>query len=68
MRIDKIDDWLKASQQLSERGYILWQTQFGIDSPEGFIARFMTPDDKQRRVEIVTKSPAVRDDALRYKP
>jgi hypothetical protein len=68
MRIDTMDDWLKAASRLSERGYILWQTQFDIDSPDGFIARFMTPDDKQRRLEIVTKDASVRDAMLRYKP
>ena len=68
MRIDSMDDWLKASHKLSERGYILWQTQFDIDSTEGFIARFMHPSGKGKPAEISTKSAAVRDALLRYKP
>ncbi len=68
MRIDSIDEWLKAAKQLSERGYTLWQTQFDIDSPEGFIARFMAPDGKRKPAEISTKSATVKQAVMRYKP
>lgn len=68
MQIDTIDKWHEIARQLSERGYSLFQTQYSIDDPNGFIARFMVNDsDKIPRIELVTFDAEVRDAMLRYK-
>lgn len=68
MRVDSIEKWSEVSVKLEARGYMLWQTQFGIESPNGFIARFMVPDDALKRVELVTFDAQVADAMVRYKP
>jgi hypothetical protein len=47
---------------------MLWQTQYDIDCPDGFIARFMTPDDSEPRLEHNTFDAKVRAAMIRYKP
>lgn len=68
MQIDTIDRWHEVARQLSERGYSLFQTQYDIDDPKGFVARFMVNEsEKVPQVELVTRSAVVRDAMLRYK-
>ena len=68
MLIDSLAQWADAAKSLSERGYARWQTQFDIDDPNGFHARFMVPDDSAPRVQLVTFNAEVRDAMMRYKP
>jgi hypothetical protein len=68
MRIDNLDQWADVAQHLSAHGYMLWQTQYDIDCPDGFIARFMTPDDSEPRLEHNTFDAKVRAAMIRYKP
>lgn len=56
--VDDIKVWEKAEQFLRDNGYMLWQTQYGWDTPEGYIARFMKGDN---RIEIITHSEEVAD-------
>lgn len=64
IKIDSLDAWLPLSEELSSHGYRLWQMQYGIDRPEGFIARFYS--DGMPAVEIVTFDAAVREAVLAY--
>ena len=55
MRVDSLERWEYVSQQLAARKYTLWQSQYGIDSPEGFIARFRCFSDATLpEVDVVT--------------
>ena len=66
MRIESLEKWAEASARLSEKGYNLYMTQYGIDRPEGFHAWFMLHETPG--VEIVTYSEEVRDAIYKNKP
>ena len=55
--IETMEQWGIFKDALVEKGYKLWQTQYGYDSPEGFHARF-SKDDKQ--VEVATHNTDVQ--------
>jgi hypothetical protein len=67
MRIDSIDEWHNVAQRLADDCYTLWQTQYDVDDEHGFIARYLTVDNRKPRLEFVTFNPIIRDAMLRYK-
>lgn len=66
IKIDSLDVWQTLSAELSSHGYRLWQMQYGIDRPEGFIARFYA--ESLPAVEIVTFDADVRHAVLAFGP
>lgn len=61
-RIEKMETWLIWKKRIIEKGYKLWQTQYGPNEPEGVIVGFMRDD---KRLEIVTHNPAVAEDIIK---
>ncbi len=62
--INQIDEWLTLKQFFLKNRYILWQTQYGWDLPQGFIARFQR---KSNQVEIRMRSKQAADDIMKSK-
>ena len=58
-RFEHMDKWLPMKQAIKDKGYTLWQTQYGWDLPEGYIARFMKGD---KRLEVVTHNREIAED------
>ena len=59
--IESLDNWNILKQALINKGYRLWQMQYGYDRPEGFHAWFMKDD---KNVEIITHDKAVQEDMV----
>lgn len=57
-RIDSIEKWNILSAAMKEKGYRLWQMQYGWDMPEGFHAWFAK--DGKNDVEVVTFDESVQ--------
>ena len=55
--ISTIEQWETLSSEIHEKGYSMWQNQYGSDSQEGFHARFLKED---KTVEVVTFSKDVQ--------
>lgn len=60
-RIDDMDKWLILKAALIEKGYYLWQTQYDVDSPEGYHVGFMKDD---KRLEVITHNRDIADDIM----
>ena len=58
-RIEGMGTWFALKQAIIEKGYKLWQTQYGWDLPEGFIVGFMRED---RRLEVITRNRGIEED------
>ncbi|MEA4893315.1 MAG: hypothetical protein VB085_12285 [Peptococcaceae bacterium] len=67
LRLYDLDGWLYFARGLARQGYTLYQIQYGVDCPEGLIARFMTLDDRPN-IEVVTQDRDVAAAILAYKP
>ena len=65
MRIDTMDKWAEVSEKLRARNYRLFQMQYGINEPQGFIASFYCPANDPD-VEIVTFDAGVCNAIVRY--
>ena len=59
--IETMEQWQILKAALIEKGYKLWQTQYGYDSPEGYHARF-SKNDKQ--VEVATHNKDIQNDIV----
>lgn len=60
-RIEKMETWLAMKKLIIEKGYKLWQTQYGWDRPEGLIVGFMKED---KRLEVVTHNEEIAEDII----
>ena len=58
-QIEKMESWLALKQRLIERGYKLWQTQYGWYLPEGYIVGFWKDD---RQLEVTTHNREIAED------
>jgi hypothetical protein len=38
--IKTVEQWNKREKELHEKGYRIWQTQYGADRPEGYFIIF----------------------------
>lgn len=61
--IETIEKWQSLKAELIQKGYKLWQMQYGSDSPEGFHAWFIK-DDKNKQVEVVTHCKEIQKDIV----
>jgi hypothetical protein len=64
-KIESIEQWNTLSERLKNNGWFLWQTQYGIDYPEGFHAWFAKAGKKD--YEIVTYNNEVYKAIIKYK-
>jgi hypothetical protein len=39
-KIKTVEQWNKREKELHEKGYRIWQTQYGADRPEGYFITF----------------------------
>ena len=58
-QIERMESWLILKQRIIEKGYKLWQTQYGWDLPEGYAARSYKDD---RRLEVITHNREIEED------
>jgi hypothetical protein len=68
MQIDSIEKWAEVAEMLAKDKFDLWQTQYSIDNPYGFIATFDNFKASKRlpTITIITFDQAVHDAVLRY--
>ena len=57
---EHMDKWLPMKQAIKDKGYTLWQTQYGWDLPEGLIVSFIGPYNE--RFEIWTHNQEIVED------
>jgi len=60
-KVESLDKWELFKTELIEKGYKLWQMQYGYDSPEGFHAWFWKGNNQ---VEVVTYDRDVQKDIV----
>jgi exonuclease III len=58
-RIETLSKWLVLKQMIKDKGYTLWQMQYGWDNSEGFRIGYMKGD---KRLEVITHNKDVADD------
>ncbi len=63
--ISSLPEWYALSAKLRDRGYILWQSQYMWDMPEGYHAWFWLDDKEQ--IEAITHSEEVHRAIIEYK-
>lgn len=67
MRVNTLDRWEYVSQKMIDRNYKLWQSQYGIDSPEGYITRFRCfSDSTLPEIEVITFDKDVYEAILNF--
>jgi hypothetical protein len=60
-RIETMEKWLILKQAIIEKGYKLFQMQYGWDMSEGFIATFYKGSID---VEVITHSKEIENDIV----
>ena len=63
-RCESLQRWNKMSTQLAERHYTIFQYQYDIDCPTGFIITCMA--DSRPNVSIATYSADVKKAMIKY--
>lgn len=68
MQIDSMEKWVEVAEMLVRDKFDLWQTQYSIDNPYGFIATFdnFKASKRQPTITIITFDKDVHDVILRY--
>lgn len=59
-RVESVETWRKWKARIVSVGYLLWQTAYGWNLPEGYVVGFINPAGK--RFEIVTHSKEIAED------
>lgn len=57
MMIDDLEQWVLLSIELHRAGYKLWQMQYDIQHPEGFLVWFTAP--KRPEIKFITRNDSV---------
>lgn len=60
-RVESMEVWISFKERLVDEGYMLWQTQYGWDTPEGYIVGFMKGE---KQLEIVTHNKDIAKDII----
>lgn len=63
-RIETIEQWNPLAAALKEKGYRLWQLQYGWQYPEGFHAWFTK--DGSLDFEVITHAEQVQKAIIKY--
>ena len=59
--IESLDNWYILKQAILDKGYKLWQMQYGCGCPEGFHAWFLKDG---RNVEVITHNRDIQIDIV----